>query len=89
VLGLGGRVPLGLGYEASLARRGISLPRGVPSREHVEQMDGVDDVDEDELALAMSTELARPTRNLSNRRTRSFTSLQDAEVSPSHDLVSR
>jgi hypothetical protein len=43
-------------------------------------MDGVDDVDEDELALAMSTELARPTRNLSNRRTRSFTSLQDAEV---------
>lgn len=73
----------------SRARRGISLPRGVPFSRHVEQMDGVDDVDEDELALAMSTELARPTRNLSNRRTRSFTSLQDAEVSPSHDLLSR
>jgi len=46
-------------------------------------MDGIDDVDEDELALAMSTELARPTRNLSDRRTRSFTSLQDAEVAES------
>jgi len=45
-------------------------------------MDNAEDVDEDELALAMSTELARPTRNLSDRRTRSFTSLRDAEVAP-------
>ena len=42
-------------------------------------MDAVDDVDEDELALAMSTELACPPRNLSSRRARSFTSLQEAE----------
>jgi hypothetical protein len=44
-------------------------------------MDCTDDVDEDELALAMSTELSRPARALSDRRTRSFTSLRDAEVS--------
>ena len=46
-------------------------------------MDGSDDVDEDELALAMSTELSRPARALSYRRTRSFTSLRDAEVNAS------
>jgi hypothetical protein len=43
-------------------------------------MEGSDDVDEDELALAMSTELSRPTHTLSDRRTRSFTSLGDAEA---------
>ena len=43
-------------------------------------MDSNDDVDEDELALAMSTELSRPARTFSDRRTRSFTSLRDAEV---------
>jgi len=45
-------------------------------------MDGNDDVDEDELALAMSTELSRPPPTLADRRTRSFTSLQDAEANP-------
>lgn len=43
-------------------------------------MEGNDDVNEDELALAMSTELSRPARALSNRRTKSYTSLQDAEA---------
>ena len=37
-----------------------------------------DDIDEDELALAMSTELVRPVHSIPDRRTRSFTSLQDA-----------
>ena len=52
-------------------------------------MDCTDDVDEDELALAMSTELSRPARALSGRRTRSFTSLRDAEVSRtySHNVL--
>lgn len=47
-------------------------------------MDESDDVDEDELALAMSTELSRPARAFSDRRTRSFTSLRDAEVNPAY-----
>jgi len=37
-----------------------------------------EDVDEDELALAMSTELVRPVPSISVRRARSFSSLQDA-----------
>ena len=40
----------------------------------------IDTVDEDELVLAMSTELSRPPRTLSDRRARSFTSLRDAQV---------
>lgn len=38
-------------------------------------MDVNDDVDEDELALAMSTELTQPVRSIPIRRARSFTSL--------------
>jgi hypothetical protein len=49
-------------------------------------MDSSDDVDEDELALAMSTELSRPARTLSDRRTRSFTSLRDVEVNPAYSI---
>jgi hypothetical protein len=37
-----------------------------------------EDIDEDELALAMSTEMVRPVNSIPDRRTRSFTSLQDA-----------
>ena len=40
----------------------------------------MDDIDEDELALAMSTELPRENRTLSERRTRSFSSLDDFEA---------
>jgi hypothetical protein len=40
----------------------------------------MDDVDEEELSLAMSTELSRPIHILERRRTRSLTSLQDAQV---------
>jgi len=43
-------------------------------------MEGPDDVDEDELALAMSTELSRPSATLPPRRARSFTSLRDEQV---------
>jgi hypothetical protein len=43
-------------------------------------MDGSDDIDEDELALAMSTELSRPTRTVALRRAHSVTSLRDTEV---------
>jgi hypothetical protein len=45
-------------------------------------MDGSDDIDEDELALAMSTELSRPTHSVAPRRARSVTSLRDTEVRP-------
>jgi len=41
-------------------------------------MDGNDDVDEDELALAMSTELTQPVRSVPIRRTRSFASFGTA-----------
>jgi len=41
-------------------------------------MDGNDDVDEDELALAMSTELTQPVRSAPIRRARSFTSFGTA-----------
>jgi hypothetical protein len=41
----------------------------------------MDDVDEDELTLAMSTELTRPSHPLVRRRTRSLTSLKDAQCS--------
>jgi hypothetical protein len=40
----------------------------------------VDDVDEDDVALAMSTELTRPAHTLSDRRTQSYSSLRDAGV---------
>jgi hypothetical protein len=43
-------------------------------------MDGSDDIDEDELALAMSTELSRPTRTVAPRRAHSVTSLRNTEV---------
>ena len=43
-------------------------------------MDPCDDVDEDELALALSTELCRPSPIISDRRTKSFTSLRDPET---------
>jgi hypothetical protein len=39
------------------------------------QMEAADDVDEDELALAMSTELIQPAPTVPMRRTRSFASL--------------
>jgi hypothetical protein len=41
----------------------------------------MDDADEDELSLAMSTELTRPSHPLVRRRTRSLTSLKDAQSS--------
>jgi len=40
----------------------------------------MDDVDEDELMLAMSTELSRPAHPPLRRQTRSLTSLQDAQA---------
>lgn len=44
-------------------------------------MEGLsDDVDEADLAMAMSTELTRPAYALYGRRTRSYNSLRDAEV---------
>jgi hypothetical protein len=41
-------------------------------------MAAYDDVDEDELALAMSTELTEPVRSIPIRRARSFTSVEAA-----------
>jgi hypothetical protein len=56
---------------------GIGSPRrrgAQPSLASI-QMEATEDVDEDELALAMSTELMQPTPTVPMRRTRSFTSL--------------
>lgn len=47
-------------------------------------MEGSDDIDEDELALAMSTELSRPTHTVAPRRARSVTSLRNTEVRLQH-----
>jgi hypothetical protein len=56
-------------------RSSLQLAWGSQSSLASIQMEATDDVDEDELALAMSTELMQPAPTVPMRRTRSFTSV--------------